>query len=155
MAKRGPKPRQKLPMADPLTGAPEKPEWLDAEASAEWDRLIAILTERRVISKADGMALALLCSTYSAWRSAAEALAKEGPAVETGSGGFKPSPELQAADRHRKQPLSWLREFGLTPASRHTVPPIVDVAKDSLEAFLETNHGRRDDPLADLIRLSP
>ena len=153
MAKRGPKPGPKAAMADPLTGPPAKPDWLDPEASAEWDRLIAILAERRVISRADGTALALLCSTYSAWRSAAAALAKDGPAVETSTGGFKPSSELQAVDRHGKQLVALLREFGLTPASRQGVAPIVDVTSDPLDQFLSTHPGRHPDPLARLIKL--
>lgn len=136
MAKRGRKPRPRLPIADPLAGAPDRPGWLDTVASEAWDALLALLLERRVVSRADGLALELLCVTYSSWRSAAEALAKDGPAVETGSGGFKPSPELQAVDRHGKQLVALLREFGLTPASRHGVPPIVDVARDDLNTFL-------------------
>ena len=100
MAKRGPKPRRKLPMADPLTGIPDKPDWLDPIASEEWDRLVAILTERRVLSRADGMALALLCSTYGSWRTAVSELAKAGPTTETATGAPKQSPEALAANQH-------------------------------------------------------
>jgi P27 family predicted phage terminase small subunit len=123
-------------MADPLVGSPEKPDWLDAVASEAWDTLEGLLTERRVLSRADGAALELLCSTYSGWRSAAAALAKDGPAVETSIGGFKPSPELQAVDRLGRLLLSLLREFGLTPSSRAGVGPIVDLARDDLGVFL-------------------
>jgi P27 family predicted phage terminase small subunit len=80
--------------------------------------------------------LALLCSTYSLWRAAAEALSQNGPATETGSGTFKPSPELQALDRHAKQLAVMLREFGLTPSSRQGVTPIVDAMRDDLNTFL-------------------
>src|SRR5262245_7638109 len=142
MAKRGPKPRRKMAMADPLTGVPNKPDWLDPIASEEWDRLISLLTERRVIGRADGMALELLCLTYASWRAVVSAMAESGPATETGSGGFKPSPESIAADRLGKQLLAWLREFGLTPASRHGVAPIVDVATDPLAEFLDRRPGR-------------
>jgi P27 family predicted phage terminase small subunit len=80
--------------------------------------------------------LELLCSTYSCWRAAAEELARSGPAVATQLGGFKPSPEMQAADRLGRLLLALLREFGLTPSSRHGVAPIVDLARDSLGQFL-------------------
>jgi P27 family predicted phage terminase small subunit len=120
-------------------------------ASEEWDRLISILTERRIISRADGMALELLCLTYASWRTVMAAMAESGPATETGSGGFKLSPESIAADRLGKQLLGWLREFGLTPASRHAVVPIVDINWDPLGEFLS---GRERDEMADLIKLS-
>jgi P27 family predicted phage terminase small subunit len=137
-------------MADPLTGAPDKPDWLDPIAAEEWDRLISLLTERRVISRADGMALELLCLTYALWRAVVSAMAESGPTTETGSGTFKASPESIAADRLGRQLLAWLREFGLTPASRHSVTPIVDVVADPLGEFLS----RRDDPVAKFIKLS-
>jgi phage terminase small subunit len=47
-------------MADPLAGAPEKPDWLDPVASELWDRLISILADRRVLSRTDGPAMELL-----------------------------------------------------------------------------------------------
>jgi P27 family predicted phage terminase small subunit len=122
-------------MADPLVGSPEKPDWLDADASEAWDTLEGLLTERWVLSRADGPALEVLCATYSSWRAAA-GLAKDGPSVETQIGGFKPSPELQAVDRLGRLLLSLLREFGLTPSSRHGVPAIVDLARDDLGVFL-------------------
>ena len=154
MAKRGPKVQPRHPQADPLCGAPVKPDWLDAIASETWDELVPILTERRVLSRADGTALALLCSEFASWRAAAAALKESGPATETASGSFKPSPELVAVDRHGAALLRWLREFGLTPASRSSVAPIVGVTRDALSDFLARNPALDSDPVAARIKLS-
>lgn len=140
MAKRGRKQRPRSASADPLAGSPEKPPWLDPEASRAWDELEALLAERRVLSRCDGPALAVLCSTWSGWRKAAEALARDGAATRTIAGGTKPSAELQAVDRLGKQLLGLLREFGLSPASRHMATPIVSIDRDPLDELLE---GRR------------
>src|SRR4051794_35080329 len=127
MAKRGPKPRRKPPLADPLAGRPEKPDWLNPAASDDWDRLVECLMERRTLSRADGMALAVLCTTYAAWRSAGAELAKVGAATETATGAPKQSPEVLAANQLGKMLVTWFREFGLPPASRHAVAPIVEI----------------------------
>jgi P27 family predicted phage terminase small subunit len=154
MAKRGPKPRKKLPIADPLSGAPEKPDWLNAEASAEWDRFVGLLMERHTISRADGMALALLCTTYASWRVAVAAETEAGATTQTAAGGYKQSPESLAANQAGKMLVTWLREFGLTPASRHAVAPIVGIA-DDLDEFLLGRPGPSRDPIAGIIKLSP
>jgi P27 family predicted phage terminase small subunit len=137
-------------MTDPFTGVPTKPGWLSPVASEVWDFLVTILSERHVLSRADGMALELLCSTYALRRAATAAMAESGPATETASGGFKPSPEFVAADRLGKQLLGYLREFGLTPSSRRSATPIVDISRDPLDGFL--SNGQRDQ-WADLIKL--
>jgi P27 family predicted phage terminase small subunit len=155
MSKRGPKTRRKLPIADPLAGGPDKPDWLSPEASAEWDRLLAMLLERRTISRADGAMLAMLCSTYAAWRTAIAAEAKVGAVTETATGGFKQSPESLAANQLGKLLITMLREFGLTPASRHHVAPIIDIARDDLGVFLGEEMTKFDGPLASKIRLLP
>jgi P27 family predicted phage terminase small subunit len=139
-----------MPMADPLTG-PDKPGWLDPVAAEAWDAMLALLLERRVLSRADGTAMALLCTTYAEWRRAAEGLVRDGPSVATSTGGFKPSPELQAVDRIGKQLLALLREFGMTPSSRHGVAPIVDVSRDPLAEFLDGRPGAGGGPIAGRI----
>jgi P27 family predicted phage terminase small subunit len=157
MGKRGPKPRAKLPIADPLSGSPDRPDWLGAEATAEWDRIVELMTERRTLSRADGMALALLCDTYARWRVAVAAETEAGSATETASGGFKQSPESLAANQLGKLLLTWLREFGLTPASRHAVAPVVGIGHDDMDEFLQSRvrRGHEDDPIAQLIKLAP
>src|SRR6266702_3836517 len=49
----------------PLTGEPMMPSYLDREARKEWRRLVPILMTMPVLTEADGLALANLCTTYS------------------------------------------------------------------------------------------
>ena len=45
-------------------GVPEKPEWLNKEASAEWDRVVPLLMDHGILSDIDGAALAVYCELY-------------------------------------------------------------------------------------------
>ena len=56
-----------LPVREPtpLTGEPQMPRHLDALAKREWRRLTPILLSLKILSEADGLALANLCMTYS------------------------------------------------------------------------------------------
>ena len=46
---------------------PQKPDWLDSEASAKWDKMIPILEHMRTLTEADGDILAQYCTAYSNW----------------------------------------------------------------------------------------
>lgn len=48
--------------------APPKPDWLSAEASAEWDRVVADLLTLGWVSTLDMMALATYCEAVADWR---------------------------------------------------------------------------------------
>lgn len=48
--------------------APPKPDWLSAEAAAEWDRVVADLLTLGWISKLDMMALATYCEAVADWQ---------------------------------------------------------------------------------------
>jgi P27 family predicted phage terminase small subunit len=131
-----------------MRGRPEKPDWLDPIAAEAWDCIAAILEGRHVLSRADRWSLELLCVSYAAWRHAVEALAEAGPATQTAAGTFKSSPESAACDRLARLTLILLREHGLTPCSRDTVVPILQVGRDPFEEFLSGN-----DPIAARIKL--
>jgi P27 family predicted phage terminase small subunit len=135
MGRRGPKPRPKHPKSDPLAGPPDKPTWLDETAAEKWDELVEMLDERHVITQADRTALALLCQTYAQWRAAADELRKTSVAAETEAGMPKQSPETLAVNQLAGRLLVWLREFGLTPASRDRVEPVVSVASDEADPW--------------------
>lgn len=48
--------------------APPKPDWLSAEASAEWDRVVEDLLTLGWVSTLDMMALATYCEAVADWR---------------------------------------------------------------------------------------
>lgn len=119
---------------------PERPDWLDAEGCAAWDRLCPLLERMRVLTVADQTALAVLCETWSRYRRVCAKLAETGEVYEVleEDGRLKMlrrSPysvlqmELARSLRHM------LAEFGLTPAARGrvvTLPGLESDGKSSL-----------------------
>lgn len=114
----------------PDAGPPEKPPWLTAHASEAWDQLVPILQRMRVLTEADGHALALLCATWSRWRECEEFVAEHGEVypIKDRDGKTKELrrfPQAVAGDTHGRALNRYLAEFGLSPASRtriQTVP---------------------------------
>jgi phage terminase small subunit len=62
----------------PRNVAPKCPEYLDERARKEWKRLVPVLRRMKVLTEADGMALANLCQTYSTMIKAQEKLSELG-----------------------------------------------------------------------------
>jgi P27 family predicted phage terminase small subunit len=117
----------------PLTGEPEMPRYLDREARKEWKRLVPILLTMRVLTEADGLALANLCTTYSqlvkAQRLMLKASTQKGGSallMRTASGYVQQSPLLGIINNQMAALTVMLREFGMTPASRSRIQTVGD-----------------------------
>ncbi|HEX5106418.1 MAG TPA: phage terminase small subunit P27 family [Pirellulaceae bacterium] len=83
-----------------LQGLPAPPQWLDAEAKAEWERIIPDLAEMGVLSRADRPALAAYCTAWSRWVEAEGMVKKFGMIVKSPEKGFPmKSPYLSIADQ--------------------------------------------------------
>lgn len=109
-----PKPRAKRPNC---------PSELQGVARKEWNRISKLLAEVGLLTQVDRTALAGYCVAYSQWVAANEALAlpadKGGGMVVYSPNGYPSiSPNWTASQQASKQMLSYLREFGMTPASR-------------------------------------
>ena len=107
----------------PKLGRPRCPSWLDANAKAIWKSVVPELERLGVLASVDQMALTVLCSTWSSYRNAVEAARKQPAIIETlaADGSIKhrrPNPYLKLARDTAADLNKWLREFGLTPASR-------------------------------------
>jgi P27 family predicted phage terminase small subunit len=115
----------------PMACEPEMPRYLDREARREWKRLVPILLDMRVLSVADGIALANLCQAYStlvAAQKAMQAMAKSGGSSllvknSIGKGEnqrtmIRQSPLLRIINEQVEIINRLLREFGMTPAAR-------------------------------------
>lgn len=119
----------------PAVGAPAKPDYLDDIASAQWDRVVAQLSEHKVLATVDGAALEAFCVNYSAAvRFQKRADAK--PMVKTPFG-VKVNPACGEARKHWALVKQFGAEFGLTPSSRTRVgtKPPAD-KKDETADFL-------------------
>ena len=87
-----------------LEGAPEPPEWLDAEAQAEWGRVTADLISMGLLSRADRPALAAYCTAWSRWVEAEAMVKKYGAIVKSPEKGFPmKSPYLSIAELHAQK----------------------------------------------------
>jgi P27 family predicted phage terminase small subunit len=112
--------KRKLNQSEPSApGAPECPEFLDAEAKAEWFRTVPVLTAMGVLTKADRSALAAYCMAYSRWVHAEDQVKKYGTIVKSPEKGFPmKSPYLTVADQALEIMRKLMVEFGMTPSSR-------------------------------------
>jgi len=97
----------------PQPGIPDKPDHLDTEASAEWDRIAPQLLRLGLLTHADRSALAAYCAAYSQWVQTQNQIAEKG---------FSKSRMLLSQSRQSMTlMLRFLSEFGLTPASRSRI----------------------------------
>jgi len=116
----------------PERKAPRCPDHLDAEAKKEWKRLSRMLLRIRVLTEADGMALANLCQAWSTLVKAQLKLNETGLLLKTPSGYVQQSPLLGIVNNCTEIVIKLGREFGLTPASRGRLQ--VGYARDSKAA---------------------
>jgi P27 family predicted phage terminase small subunit len=122
----------------PLEGVPEPPDWLDAEAQAEWGRVTADLLSMGLLSRADRPALAAYCTAWSRWVEAEAMVKKYGSIVKSPDKGFPmKSPYLSIADQALETMRKLLVEFGLTPSSRGRIKVPDGEAGDEFDRFME------------------
>ena len=102
----------------PRVRRPKCPDYLDEAAKREWKRLVPILERMRVLTEADGMALANLCMQYATLIKAQRLLEKSGLLFKSKSGYVQQSPLVANVSSDVDQVNKLCREFGLTPAAR-------------------------------------
>ena len=113
---------------------PPEPKWLSPNGKKQWKLLGPVLAEMGVLTKADALALEQLCELYSEYLELRDSLWKPNPPNKgkkytttyesvTDKGGkvYKEYPQVKTIADLRKQIISILTEFGLTPASRSNV----------------------------------
>jgi len=118
---------------------PDCPEFLNAEARAEWDRTSQVLADMGLLTLADRSALAAYCVAYSRWVEAEGQVARFGTIVKSPHKGFPmKSPYLTVADQALEAMRKLMVEFGLTPPSRSRIRlPDGGQAADEFDAFVE------------------
>lgn len=129
----GTRPRKSTAKVESVLPAaiPTMPAHLTVEARKEWRRLLPLLAERGSLTPADSAALALYCETFSRWLLAKKDVAENGLTVTTtvldSSGNpisnRKVNPALRIVETCERSLRNFLREFGLTPATRERVLP--------------------------------
>lgn len=97
---------------------PEPPDFLDAEALAEWHRQCDELHSLGTLAKTDRPTLAAFCQVWSRWQAAERSLTQLGVVIRTTSGEAAISPYFSVAQRCLKELRGFASELGLSPASR-------------------------------------
>ncbi len=96
---------------------PEKPKFLSAEASEEWDRITKHFLDQGILTHIDMAALAMYCQAYGRWQALEKKLPND-KLCGLQNGSFIMNPVYKIA-RYAYQDLKWmLSEFGMTPSSR-------------------------------------
>lgn len=115
----------------PRKGAPRCPSQLSQAEKAAWKQLVAVLKETKVLTVADGNALARYCVMWCEWWKCDAFVKKYGisfaikrvvdrgkPTETTEIMGFQPFPELTQRNKLSVELRRLEAEFGLTPAAR-------------------------------------
>jgi P27 family predicted phage terminase small subunit len=127
----------------PMIGAPPMPAHLSKLAKHAWRRLVPILLSMKVLTIADGDALAGYCTAIEQWILASAAIGKYGLLVveldeSTSTGNLKTNPAVRVRSDALRHMRSFESEFGLTPASRAKLEIHADSDEaDPFEDFLD------------------
>lgn len=97
---------------------PEAPEWLPAEARAEWERVVPELQRLQLLKPVDRAALTAYCLTWDRLvRAQRELEADGGSVLGENSQGRVRHPAVAVVEAASKELRSWAAEFGLSPSS--------------------------------------
>lgn len=99
-------------------GVPEPPSYLSDQALIHWDRMVQAAQKVRVLTEADGDALAMLCVAFEEYKAADIIVRDEGEICESDKGGKYQHPAVGIRSNAWKKIVRMLREFGLTPSAR-------------------------------------
>ncbi len=115
----------------PTPGRPACPKWLDPEAKKMWRKLLPHLELMRVLTVADGNALARYCETWARWKRLVLFNRQYGETyqIKRPDGNlacFLPFPQTVLLGRIGQELTRLEQEFGLTPSARSkiTLSPI-------------------------------
>ncbi|MBN9470200.1 MAG: phage terminase small subunit P27 family [Bosea sp.] len=106
------------PVADPIRKVPAPPKDMSTEAKAEWRRVMPVLVERRVLSKADIAACERYCEATGDIAIARARIRLDGDYMENSRGELKRHPAFVTVRESAAEARRWAAELGLTPASR-------------------------------------
>jgi len=131
---------------------PQMPSHLSKEARKEWKKILPKLLERGSLTDADSTALSLYVETYSRWLTAKRDVETNGIAVSvtvldkhgTPVTTRKSNPALRTLENCERSLRSFLREFGMTPATRERVLP-TQQREQKEETLLDILNRERDD----------
>ena len=113
---RGVKPNPKTDKAA-LATAPRAPSWLTTDAKREWQRIMPLLIERKILTEADMGSVENYCIAIGQVREMQAMISKEG-AVFTSERGPRAHPAVKIQSDAMTRARLLASELGLTPVSR-------------------------------------
>jgi P27 family predicted phage terminase small subunit len=114
---KGRKPPHKLD-SDPLTEVLPAPDWMSADARAEWNRVMPALIQRRILTEADLGGVENYCAAIASARQCDRELQNRGHVYEDEKGNLKRNPASIAHKDALNSARLLAAELGLTPVSR-------------------------------------
>lgn len=147
----------------PETAEPDMPVGLNAVAQEEWRRIVPILLKNKVLTVADGAALAGYCRTFAMIRQAQAEIDALGITLKEPIYGTEIDPVTQKpkviAVKIKKNPAvtvahecerllrAYESDFGMSPSSRSRVTVSPDAPKDPMEEFLRKGRAAKAKPV--------
>jgi P27 family predicted phage terminase small subunit len=141
---------------DAKPGVPTMPAWLNAEARAEWKRIVPQLDALKILSDIDGAMLADYCTAHALAVNATKKYQREGLTVKV-NGQLQKHPAVKIAQEARSQAARLAAEFGLSPSSRTRISApddesALNAANERMkQARVSTAGGGPVDPAADFL----
>jgi P27 family predicted phage terminase small subunit len=135
----------------PAIADPACPKELSKAAKKEWNSILPILREMKVLTEADSKALAAYCHNFARWMEAEKEISRLGILVEEPVLGkpdrdtgeqevlgykYKKNPAVNISHEAQKLMKSFLIEFGMTPAARTKIRIEKPAEADPFEAYL-------------------
>lgn len=116
--------------------ASDAPDWLDAEALAEWRRVAPTLERLDLLKPEDRALLSAYCETWSVYVAAVQRVRAEGLTITSPkSGVVHRNPAVTVAETARMHLLRLASEFGLTPAAEQRLAVAPGDDGDGLNPF--------------------
>lgn len=95
------------------------PTWIDTEAKKEWKRIIKLLqAEHKDFTEKDLKALEGYCVSYSEWKKCSTYIKENDFTYKLKNGYEQQRPEVSIGNKAQVEMRSWMKELGLTEASR-------------------------------------
>jgi len=115
----------------------DPPMELDSIAREVWDHFAPMLHRMRLLTEADVLSLAAMCTSWSTYRQASATVQREGTLTMGARGQLVRNPAALVAKDALADYMRLACEFGLTPSSRARIVLPVEGVSDALDDLLE------------------
>ncbi|ROR91758.1 phage terminase small subunit P27 family [Nocardioides aurantiacus] len=113
---------------------PTAPDWLSAEAAAEWARVVPGLQRLDLLKEEDRAVLAAYCETWSTYVVAVRLVATEGLTIEAKQG-MLPHPAVGIARSAGRELRAFAGQFGLSPVAEMALGQVGDDGAEDSNPF--------------------